>query len=316
VVQADVDQNETDADAAIALKRDISDSYTNAEVDSAVAVVQADVDQNETDADAAIALKRDISDSYTKAQVDSAMAAKQDDLTVAQQAVVDGTAFSASEKAKVAYVDVSSGLTALLAAKQDDLTVAQQAVVDGTAFSASEKAKVAYVDVSSGLTALLAAKQNTVANDHLQIAHTAGLQTALSAKLSSTGENQGITQNSAAAILTLTNLTADTKTISCVGGDGSVSIVSGVAVECDRQGPMYVRNNMGSGSVVLQARSVNAIVVDDKVTVPVSFVLTKAAPADEDAAGTHNELRVSGNTLYLYSSATSKWRTLASQGWA
>ena len=47
VVQADVDQNETDADAAVAAE--------NAAMLAAVAVVQADVDQNETDADAAVA---------------------------------------------------------------------------------------------------------------------------------------------------------------------------------------------------------------------------------------------------------------------
>jgi hypothetical protein len=40
--------------------------------------------------------------------------------------VVDGTAFSASEKAKVAHVDVLSGLTALLAAKQDTVSASSQ----------------------------------------------------------------------------------------------------------------------------------------------------------------------------------------------
>ena len=48
-VQADVDQNEADADAAIAA--------ANVAMLAAVASVQADVDQNESDADAAIALK-------------------------------------------------------------------------------------------------------------------------------------------------------------------------------------------------------------------------------------------------------------------
>ena len=71
---------------------------------------------------------------------------------------------------------------------------------------------------------------------------------------------------------------------------------------------MVIRDNQNGASVVLQARSTNAIVIDDKVTVPVSFALTKAAPTDEDDAGTPGELRVSGSTLYLYSSATSKWR--------
>ena len=57
-VQADVDQNETDADAADAA---LSARITTLEADpttaAAVAAVQADVDQNEADADAAIALK-------------------------------------------------------------------------------------------------------------------------------------------------------------------------------------------------------------------------------------------------------------------
>ena len=79
-VQADVNQNETDADAAIALRALQSTTYTKAEVDSAVAAVQADVNQNETDADAAIALKAPQSTTYTKAEVDSAVAAVQADV--------------------------------------------------------------------------------------------------------------------------------------------------------------------------------------------------------------------------------------------
>ena len=78
-VQADVDQNESDADAAIAaLQADIDQNESDSdaaeaalsarldvlEADpttaTAVAAVQADVDQNEADADAAIALKADI----------------------------------------------------------------------------------------------------------------------------------------------------------------------------------------------------------------------------------------------------------------
>jgi len=57
-VQADVDQNETDADAAIAaVQSDVDQNETDA--DNAIAAVQNDVDQNESDADAAIALKQD-----------------------------------------------------------------------------------------------------------------------------------------------------------------------------------------------------------------------------------------------------------------
>ena len=69
-VQADVDQNEADADAAIAaVQADVDANEIaaaalvtaeNTAMLAAVAVVQADVDQNESDADAAIALKADI----------------------------------------------------------------------------------------------------------------------------------------------------------------------------------------------------------------------------------------------------------------
>ena len=53
-LQADVDGNETDADAAIAaVQTDVDGNETDA--DAAISVVQADVDQNEVDADAAIA---------------------------------------------------------------------------------------------------------------------------------------------------------------------------------------------------------------------------------------------------------------------
>ena len=69
-VQADVNQNETDADAAIAaanvamlaavatVQADVDQNETDA--DAAIAAVQADVDQNEADADTAIALKANI----------------------------------------------------------------------------------------------------------------------------------------------------------------------------------------------------------------------------------------------------------------
>ena len=51
-VQADVDQNEADADAAIAaVQADVDQN--EADADAAIAAVQADVDQNEADADAA-----------------------------------------------------------------------------------------------------------------------------------------------------------------------------------------------------------------------------------------------------------------------
>jgi hypothetical protein len=172
-----------------------------------------------------------------------------------------------------------------------------------------------HADLHVAHTAALAGKQATITDGSLTIARTSGLQTALDAKISATGENQGITQNSNSAILTLTNMTADTKTISCVGGDGSISVVSGVAVECDRQGPMYVRNNMGSGSVVLQARSTNAIVVDDKVTIPVSLVLTKGAPSSATDTGIVGEIRVDDTYIYVCTSSNIWRRTSVGAAW-
>ena len=60
-VQADVDQNEVDGDAAdAALSGRIAVLEADPTTAAAVAAVQADVDQNESDADAAIALKADI----------------------------------------------------------------------------------------------------------------------------------------------------------------------------------------------------------------------------------------------------------------
>ena len=60
-VQADVDQNEVDGDAAdTALSGRIAVLEADPTTAAAVAAVQSDVDQNEADADAAIALKADI----------------------------------------------------------------------------------------------------------------------------------------------------------------------------------------------------------------------------------------------------------------
>ena len=62
-VQADVDQNESDSDAAdAALSGRLDVLEADPTTATAVAAVQADVDQNESDADAAIALKLDVAD--------------------------------------------------------------------------------------------------------------------------------------------------------------------------------------------------------------------------------------------------------------
>jgi hypothetical protein len=62
-VQADVDQNETDSDAAeAALSARLDTLEADPTTATAVAAVQADVDQNEADADAALALKAPLAD--------------------------------------------------------------------------------------------------------------------------------------------------------------------------------------------------------------------------------------------------------------
>ena len=77
-VQADVDQNESDADAAIAaVQADVDQNESDA--DAAIAAVQADVDQNEADADAAIAaVQADVDANETAAN--AAIAAVQADV--------------------------------------------------------------------------------------------------------------------------------------------------------------------------------------------------------------------------------------------
>jgi hypothetical protein len=77
-VQADVDQNESDADAAIAaVQADVDQNESDA--DAAIAAVQADVDQNESDADAAIAaVQADVDANETAAN--TAIAAVQADV--------------------------------------------------------------------------------------------------------------------------------------------------------------------------------------------------------------------------------------------
>ena len=62
-LQADVDQNESDSDAAdAALSGRLDTLEADPTTAAAVAAVQADVDQNEADADAAIALKLNVAD--------------------------------------------------------------------------------------------------------------------------------------------------------------------------------------------------------------------------------------------------------------
>ena len=73
-IQADVNQNETDSDAAIAAETAARTAALLAERSQTVldvASVQADVDQNETDADAAIALRATIDDPTFTTKIES-----------------------------------------------------------------------------------------------------------------------------------------------------------------------------------------------------------------------------------------------------
>ena len=76
--QADVDQNEIDADAAIAaLQADVDGNESDA--DAAIAALQADVDQNESDSDSAdTTMQADID--QNKSDADAAIAALQTDV--------------------------------------------------------------------------------------------------------------------------------------------------------------------------------------------------------------------------------------------
>jgi hypothetical protein len=78
---------------------------------------------------------------------------------------------------------------------------------------------------------------------------------------------------------------------------------------------MYIRDNQNGASVVLQARSANAIVIDDKVTIPVPLVLTKAAPSSAIDTGTKGEIRVDGTYIYVCTATNIWWRTSAGSAW-
>ena len=81
--------------------------------------------------------------------------------------------------------------------------------------------------------------------------------------------SQSIAQNSAAAVLTLTNTDSDAPLLTCVGADGEISLSGGNVLECDRPGSMYVRASNGSGNVTIQSRGSSKFVCDDKVRLKV-----------------------------------------------
>jgi len=115
-VQADVDQNEADADAAIAaVQADVDQN--EADADAAIAAVQADVDQNEADADAAIAaLQADVDQNESDA--DAAIAAVQADV---DQNEADSDAAEAALSARIDTLEADPTTATAVAAVQADV---------------------------------------------------------------------------------------------------------------------------------------------------------------------------------------------------
>ena len=133
-VQADVDQNESDADAAIAaVQADVDQNESDA--DAAIAAVQADVDQNEADADAAIAaVQADVD--QNEADADAAIAAVQADVdqneadadaAIALKADIDSPTFTGTPAAPTA----GAGTNTTQLATTAFVTAAVAALVDG-----------------------------------------------------------------------------------------------------------------------------------------------------------------------------------------
>ena len=256
-VQNDVDQNEADADSAIALRALASDTYSKAEVDASILAVQNDVDQNETDADAAIALRALASDTYSKGEVDAAdllrvLKADYDPKQLSQdalistntskvgftEALVTATPSVVANTAKysVSQVDTALSLKAnqsttysktqvdtSLALKQDILQANQLAVVNANAFSTGEKSKVAHYDVATNLSTLLSAKAETAAP-------------------------------SFSGISVFTNTASDQDQLRCFGGDGSVTIQGGTNLNFTRvNAAARIRNTSVSGWLEFEA---------------------------------------------------------------
>lgn len=137
-VQADVDQNESDGDAADAA---LSARITTLEADpttaTALAAVQADVDQNESDADAAIAtinalitaLQADVDGN--EADADAAIAANE--LHIDNAATLSGLAKDSTDLGAFSGSTIANGVTikAALQALETALEALDTKTVDG-----------------------------------------------------------------------------------------------------------------------------------------------------------------------------------------
>ena len=117
-VQADVDQNEVDSDAAdAALSGRLDVLEADPTTATAVAAVQADVDQNEADADAAIAaVQADVD--QNEADADAAIAAVQADV---DQNEIDSDAADAALSGRLDVLEADATTATAVAAVQADV---------------------------------------------------------------------------------------------------------------------------------------------------------------------------------------------------
>ena len=104
-------------------------------------------------------------------------------------------------------------------------------------------------------------------------------------------------------MLTLTNLTGDQPQLSCVGGDGTISLSGGNVITCNRPGAMYIRSTDGTSNIAIQARGSTKAVFDDKARLKVDLVLEKDAPGSEGASGTVGSIRVDDSYIYVCTAA-------------
>ena len=151
-VQADVDQNESDADAAIAaVQADVDQNEANA--DAAIAAVQADVDQNESDADAAIAaVQADVDQNETDSDAaDAALSARLDVLEADPTTATAVAAVQADVDQNEADADAAIALKADIASPTFTGTPAAPTASAGT--NTTQLATTAFV--SAAIAALV-----------------------------------------------------------------------------------------------------------------------------------------------------------------
>ncbi len=117
-VQADVDQNESDADAAIAaVQADVDQNESDA--DAAIAAVQADVDQNESDSDAADADIVDGTTNFTGFQLQGTAVTS----TGAELNYLDITSVGTADASKALVLDAGKSISGINQLTCVDLTV-------------------------------------------------------------------------------------------------------------------------------------------------------------------------------------------------